>query len=193
MPALPETARIETPAIHGNAGQARPPAALPLADGKASAAPSLAEQADAFYAQGKYGEAAQLYRQLAEQGDAKSQTRLGTMTLQGQGMDKNLDQGVAWYAKAASQGDAEAQNTLGQLFVLTKDYRQALLWYRKAAAQGFADAQYHLGVMCEKGQGLAADRAQAVSWYRKAAATGHERAKKHLIRLGISRNEPPRE
>jgi len=157
----------------------------------AKPSPALAEQANSLYEQGKYEEAAQIYRTLAEQGDAPSQTRLGTMTLQGQGVEKNVDEGVALYMKAAKHGEAEAQNKLGQLFVLTKDYSQALIWFRKAAVQGFADAQYNLGVMSEKGQGLGPDLPQAIFWYRKAAASGHERAKKYLIRLGVSRNDSP--
>jgi len=176
-----ETALAEPPADAGGAGQARP---LAL---------TIAEQAESLYGLGRYEEAAQLYRQLAGQGDSKAQTRLGTMTLQGQGVEKNLEQGVAWYVKAANQGDAEAQNKLGQLYELTRDYPQALVWFRKAALRGFADAQFNLGVMAEKGQGLAQDSRQAIAWYRKAAAAGHERAKKNLIRLGVSRNDPLRE
>ena len=39
---------------------------------------TIAERADGLYGQGKYAEAAQIYWQLAEQGDAQAQTRLGT-------------------------------------------------------------------------------------------------------------------
>lgn len=172
-------AEAEPPAVEDNTGSSHQPSLSP------------SEQAEILYSQGKYVEAAQIYAHLAEQGDAKAQTRLGTMTLQGQGVDKNVDQGVAWYVKAARQGEAEAQNKLGQLYMLTKDYSQALVWFRKAAVQGFADAQYNLGVMSEKGLGQALDREQAIFWYRKAASSGHERARKYLIRLGVSRNDSP--
>lgn len=146
----------------------------------------LLAQAEKLYRAGEFTEAAKLFRSLAEQGNPQAQTQLGTLILQGQGVEKNLEEGVAWYVKAANQGSAEAQNKLGLLFNLTKDFHQASYWFRKAALLGFPDAEFNLAVMYEKGEGVNSDPSQAVLWYRRAAAAGHERAKKHLIRLGYT-------
>ncbi|MFM8332821.1 MAG: tetratricopeptide repeat protein, partial [Candidatus Methylumidiphilus sp.] len=78
--------------------------------------PALREQADTLYRAGQYEQAAKLYRQAAEQGDTAAQTALGTMCLNGQGVAKDVEQGVAWYVKAARLGNAAAQNDLGMLY-----------------------------------------------------------------------------
>lgn len=153
---------------------------------KPTADPALREQADKLYRAGQYEQAAKLYRQSAEQGDAVAQTALGTMCLNGQGVAKDVEQGVAWYVKAARLGNAAAQNNLGMLYEATKDYKQAMDWYFKAAAQDHADAQFNLGVMYEKSLGVQHDTTQAIAWYRKAVARGNEKARKHLVRLGVS-------
>lgn len=146
----------------------------------------LLNQAEQLYLAGDYTQAAKLYREQAEQGNPQAQTQLGNLLLQGQGVEKNVEEGVAWYVKAANQGSAEAQNKLGLLFNLTKDFNQASYWFRKAALLGFPDAEFNLAVMYEKGEGVNSDLSQALLWYRRAAAAGHERAKKHLIRLGYT-------
>jgi hypothetical protein len=128
------------------------------------------------YDHGDYATAMQIWRPLAEQGDAFAQDDLGLMYALGHGVPQDFAQAVVWFRKAADQGDADAQFNLGMAYFrgegLPQDYAQAAAWYRKAADQGHADAQFVLGGKYEKGEGVPQDYAHAAAWYRKAAEQG---------------------
>ena len=98
------------------------------------------EDATAAYQRGDYATALQIWRPLAEQGNADAQADLGWMYAQGQGAPQDYAQAVVWLRKAADQGNSFAQNNLGVMYELgqgvPQDYAQAVAWYRKAADQG---------------------------------------------------------
>ena len=107
------------------------------------------------YQRGDYATALQIFRQLADQGNAKAQIKLGVMYRKGLGVPQDYAAGVKWYRKAANQGMALAQTILGAMYTdgnaVTQDYGEAVKWYRKAADQGNAVAQYNLGGMYDRG------------------------------------------
>jgi len=113
-------------------------------------------------------------RAKAEEGDARSQYRLGAAFDQGSlSVTKDEVEAVKWYRKAAEQDFAPAQCDLGFSYAngqgVAKDAVEAVRWTRKAAEQNLARAQYNLGVWYADGEGVAEDQAEAVKWYRKAA------------------------
>ena len=61
-------------------------------------------------------EAVTWYRRAADEGDAESAARLGKILLQGQGVDKNVDEGVKFLTRAADKGSARAQRDLAELY-----------------------------------------------------------------------------
>ena len=133
--------------------------------------PSLAspsEDANAAYRNGDYATALLLWSELAQQGDATAQSRLGVMYRDGRGVPRDNQRAVEWFRKAAEQGNASAQNNLGVMYEngrggLPKDDKQAVEWYRKASEQGDAFGQNNLGVMYRYGRGgLPPDENQAV-------------------------------
>jgi TPR repeat protein len=115
-------------------------------------------------------------RNLAQQGDAKSQYNLGTRYYNGEGVAKDMVEAVKWFRKAADQGDAKAQYSMGFCYGngegVAKDAVEAAKWWRKAAEQGLAKAQVNLGVCYRDGVGLAKDEVEAAKWWRKAAEQG---------------------
>ena len=121
---------------------------------------------------------------LAEQGLAAAQNDLGWSYRNGEGVEKDLVEAVAWYRKAAEQGHAGAQNNLGGSYYkgegVDKDLVEAVAWYRKAAEQGDAWAQTNLGVCYYNGEGVDKDLVEAAAWYRKAAEQGHADAQNNL-------------
>lgn len=131
-----------------------------------------------------YAAAIEIWRPLAESGNASAQFALGAMYANGEGMPKDSGQAVTWYRKAAEQGYAGAQFNLGVMYEngqgVAQDAAQAVAWYRKAAEQGYADAQFNLGVMYANGQGIPKDEAQAAAWFRKAAEQGNASAQYSL-------------
>ncbi len=110
------------------------------------------------YHRGDYATALRIFRQLAEQGDAKAQIKLGVMYARG------------WVVKTKGK-IIEYRN-------VRPDHAEAARWFRKAAEQGDADAQYNLGIMYANGRGVTQDYVQAHMWYNLAAAQGKETASK---------------
>ena len=89
--------------------------------------------------------------ELAEQGDADAQSKLGWAYTHGKGVAEDDAEAAKWFRKAADQGYAQAQTNLGVMYAegdgVAKDRAEAIKWWRKAAEQGDALAQFYLGVM----------------------------------------------
>jgi TPR repeat protein len=83
-----------------------------------------------------YTEALRLCQPLAEQGDLRAQSVLGSMYLKGRGVPQNDFEAAKWYRKAAEQGDPwshSAQAVLGTLYEdghgVPQDYVLTCRWY----------------------------------------------------------------
>ena len=127
---------------------------------------------------------AERLRELAEQGDADAQNRLGLLHFIGGVVRKDLGEAARWFRKAAEQRHAGAQHNLGRAYEngegVAKNAREAAQWYRKAAKQGDASAQRSLGRLYENGEGVPKNAREAAQWYRKAAEQGDAAAQTWL-------------
>ena len=119
----------------------------------------------------EWGQAIQLLKPVAEQGNAEAQCLLGHYSFSG-----NNDEAAYWYRKAAEQGDAGAMLQLGVCYYLgtgvEEDGNEALRWYKKAADRGNTDAMLRLGGCYEYGYGVKKNKNEASRWYKKAADQG---------------------
>jgi TPR repeat protein len=126
------------------------------------------------YDRGDYKTAYGIWKELADQGDAHAQNRLGTMYAEGKGVPQDFAEVLTWYRKAAEQGYAKAQYNLGVLYDngrgVPQDYAEAVTWYRRAAGQEDPDAQSNLGVMYGQGQGVSQDLILAHMWFTLAVS-----------------------
>jgi TPR repeat protein/transglutaminase-like putative cysteine protease len=126
---------------------------------------------------------------LAELGNAKAQSYMGSMYEAGRGVERNYGEAISWFLKAAEQGDAYSQSHLGygyeQGLGVARDEKLAAQWYAKAAEQGDAYGQARLASMYRDGRGLAQDFQQAANWYAKAADQGSTWAQMNLGLLYI--------
>ena len=61
------------------------------------------------YNRGDYVPAIRLFRPLAEQGNPKAQTQIGTMYRKGEGTAPSLTRAFMWFSAAARRGDAKAK------------------------------------------------------------------------------------
>jgi hypothetical protein len=131
------------------------------------------EDGQVAYDRRDYATALRIWTELADQGSATAQVRLGLMYARGHGVTRDDEAAVRWYRKAADQGYAWGETNLGYMYEsgrgVTRSYAEAAVWYRKAAAQDFAMAQGNLGILYEHGRGVDKDDAEAARWYRKAA------------------------
>lgn len=148
---------------------------------------------------GDYATALQLWRPLADQGNADAQFGLGVMYSTGQGVVQNFAEAVRWWRKAADQGNVGAQYNLGYSydrgFGVPQDYHDAILWYERAALRPYVapvsaatngsnlatmEAQIALGLLYKSGHGVALNFLSAVQFFRTPADQGYAPAQYEL-------------
>jgi TPR repeat protein len=124
--------------------------------------------------------ALQVWRLLAEQGNARAQDQLGGLYSTGFGVIQDYAEAANWYRLAAEQGYADAQFSLGHAYDygkgVTQDYAEAVDWYQKAAEQGHAWAQSSLGMAYYFGKGVIQEDVVAHMWTNISSANGHSTA-----------------
>lgn len=122
---------------------------------------------------GEYDKAIKMYRQIAKQGNSVAQQLLGSLYMNGKGLEKDYSKAIYWFKKAAKQDEAIAQYYLGILYLegkgVRQDFTKAYDWFHKSAEHEDALAQYQLGNMYLKGNGVEQQFFMAAHWFRKAA------------------------
>ncbi len=96
-----------------------------------------------------------MWRGLAEEGDAKAQLALGRLYEEGGGgVAQDDSAAVLWYRLAAAQGQPNAQFNLGVRYVMGRGVPQddvlAHMWFALAAAQGSAYARSNRDILAER-------------------------------------------
>jgi TPR repeat protein len=139
-----------------------PAAAGPLEDGTAA------------YREKEYAKAAELWRPLADGGDAAAQHFLGTLYADGKGVEQNDATAFMWFQRAANQGNAAAQYNVGASYAtgtgVAKSDADAAKWFQRAANQGMVFAQLNLGLLYAAGNGVPQDNVEALKWLEIAFA-----------------------
>jgi TPR repeat protein len=103
------------------------------------------QQAELLSGSAQHAQAAQIYRSLADAGDARAQTRLAWAYEAGRGVEPDLPEAARRFELAAQAGNAEAQYALAVMLRTGRgraaDLQQGAQWLNKAAAQGHPAAQ----------------------------------------------------
>lgn len=137
------------------------------------------------YEEGDHATAIEIWKPLAEAGEAWAQYSIANLYMEGLGVDKNLVAASYWLERAAFQGFPLAQYRLGNAYRegygFKKDNAEAVRWWRYAADEGIKDAMYNLGVNYYYGHGVEQNRATAYEWLQKAAEAGHELAQDAIL------------
>lgn len=106
------------------------------------------DEGKAAYDKGDYAKAYEEFKNLAEQGNADAQYKLGVMCATGQGVPQDRAEAVKWYRMAAGWGDACAQNNLGTMYKeglgVPKDCTEAEKLHREAAEQSDDESEGNL-------------------------------------------------
>lgn len=107
------------------------------------AAPVTAQDFEAGIAAaqaGDYATTLEIFRSLAEQGDANAQQALGQMYRNGTGVLQNYAEGLRWYRLAAEQGGSRPQFFVGLMYFqgegVPQNYVMAHMWFNLAMANG---------------------------------------------------------
>ncbi len=130
------------------------------------------EDGVAAYQAKAYAKAAELWMPLAEKGVAAAQYLLGTLYIEGKGVEHDDAIAVKWFQRAANQGDARAQYDLGASYAegagIPKSEVEAAKWFQRAADQGMGFAQLNLGLLYASGNGVPQDNVEAFKWLELA-------------------------
>ena len=73
------------------------------------------EDGMAAYNRGDYMPAAQVFRVMAEQGNAEAQMLLGVMYRKGRGVTRSSQRAFIWFARAAARGNSKAKAHLREV------------------------------------------------------------------------------
>jgi TPR repeat protein len=73
------------------------------------------EDGMAAYQRGDYVPAIQVFRAMAEQGNADAQGLLGAMYRRGQGVRRNSVRAFVWFTRAAARGNSKAKTELHEV------------------------------------------------------------------------------
>lgn len=91
-----------------------------------------------------YISAFKLWLPLAEQGEARAQSKIATMYQLGYGVRKDIEKAVYWHTKACEQGNRLSEFLLGELYDnghgVPQDHDKAVELITKSAAQGLRQA-----------------------------------------------------
>lgn len=149
----------------------------------------LVKQAQAKADEGKYLEAAKIYKRLVNRGSSKYSYNVAEMyqlqvhynaygnsdeVIQGW-----LNESISWFTKAAVAGNIEAQFELGKMYLgifgVEQDKEKALKWLEKASENGNVEASYELGeIYYGKDAFLQiVDISRAKEYYRRGAEKSH--------------------
>ena len=114
--------------------------------------------------------------QASRERDGSEDYRSALKYLEGDGVPRNLGEGVALMERSAQDGYAPAQYRLGLLLRdgigIPADEQRALTWLRVAADGGEPHAQLEVGRMYRDGRGASPDPRRAFAWLSLAAAHG---------------------
>ena len=136
------------------------------------------EDARVAYSRKDYPTALNLWRPLAEQGNAEAQRGLGILYDNGLAVVRDEKLATDLFRKAALGGDAEAEYRLGMRLVMgthdvARDTAEGLKWMVQSGDRGRPNSLTTIGGFYRTGgYGLAKDLVQAVFWFRKAADLG---------------------
>ncbi|ACP20940.1 hypothetical protein Aasi_1627 [Candidatus Amoebophilus asiaticus 5a2] len=166
-----------------------------------------------YYNTKDYQEAYEIFKEVAEQGYAKAQHKIGIMYMDGEYVEKDATIALGYLKKASEQGDkyakeslwllkytlkeekirknraiAEHNYKLGMQFYYDdqeKDEAKAAECFTIAAKKGHNKAQYELGLLFFKGEGVSKNNQKAMKWLRRASKQGNREAKEKLHILAL--------
>ena len=124
---------------------------------------------DAWAAQ-NYDQAVQIWRPLADRGDADAQYNLAQAYFLGRGVPQNMVLAEQWYERAARQGHPEATANYGLLLFQNGRRQEAIPFITRAADAGDPRAQYVLGTALFNGDVVPRDTPRAYALMSRAAA-----------------------
>ena len=110
---------------------------------------------------------------------------LGSLYLNGWGVEKDVNKALENYKMAAALGDETAMNQIGLIYMDSDEFEanpeQSFYWFNEAAKKGSDVGMFNMGCCYKDGLGIEADVEQAAEWFKKSAELGYVDA---MVELG---------
>lgn len=147
----------------------------------------LFEKAQNLFDADKYEDTYKIFKQLADQGDAKALNALGKGYQQGFWGETDLKKACEYYEKSAildyGLGAANTANCYYEGWGGIKDKHKYFNYSLKAAEKNYALSQFNVAVMYKKGEVVDKSIEKSVYWYKKAIENSEPRAAYNLASL----------
>ncbi len=145
-------------------------------EGKENQVPDYYQEFMDAYDKQDYAKALKIIRPVAERGNPLAQVVLGTLYLDGEGVNQDMTEAFRLFSLSAETEFVEGQYWTGYMYEnglgVKQDYAKAVVYYEKSAKQDSERAMLRLGLMYEEGRGVRRDKKSALGWYVKAAELG---------------------
>ncbi|HAG36941.1 MAG TPA: sporulation protein, partial [Erythrobacter sp.] len=132
---------------------------------------------------GKFANAVREWAGPAEQGDPDAQFNMAQAYRLGRGVDQDVVQAEALYAKAAAQGHVRAADNYGLLLFQRGAREEAMPYVTAAARRGDPRAQYLLGIAHFNGDLAEKDWRRAYALLTLANSTGLPQARAAIAQM----------
>ena len=129
--------------------------------GSSFAGVSLRDEGKLAYDRGDFAEALDIWRALAERGDARAQVSLAMLYNDGKGVRQDHAEAARWFRLAA---EADALEFAGAFVSAMLADIEDTERQKRRAYEGDAHGQYRLGMACRAGWGVPQDLVQAHLW-----------------------------
>ncbi len=121
-----------------------------------------------------------IWKPLADAGDARAQSNIGVMYDNGDVVAEDDVEAVRWFTLSAEGDFPTGQFNLANMFAegkgVAQDFGIAVRWFQAAARQGHPQAQMSLMQVYYYGDGVTQDHGLAYMWLAIAAESGHVEA-----------------
>ncbi len=125
-----------------------------------------------------------IWKPLADAGDARAQSNIGVMYDNGSVVAEDDAEATRWFTLSAEAGFPTGQFNLANMYKngagVAQNLTNANRWYQAAARQGHPQAQMALMQAYYFGNGVTQDHALAYMWLVIAAEAGHQAAVDNL-------------
>jgi len=138
-------------------------------------------KADNLYKQKNYSNAFDIFLDLANNDDMKSQNRIGYMYYNGVASERCLDKAYYWWKKSALKGCSDSQFQIGLSEIENENIEDGIKWIKKSAYNNHIEAVYTLACYYYHGNYVEKNRIESIELYEKASKAGHSKASTALV------------
>ena len=145
-----------------------------------------------YHGQKNYVKKVEWLKKSAEEGYDWGMSNLAACYRDGEGVQEDQEQAIAWFQKAYElHGDAagNAANRIGLIYNRQKNYVKQVEWYKKSAEEGFDWGMYNVAGCYRDGEGVQEDQEQAIAWFQKAYELHGDAAGDAANQIGIIYNK----